>query len=75
MKMGELTYITTDAKKAMFAKTSLTKSNISFAEGDQYAILCLKRSKTDMKHIGVQIILAATSNQTCPVVALRKLVI
>ena len=75
MRMGELTYTAAEAKKATFAETGLTRSDISFAEGDQYAILRLKRSKTDTEHTGVQIILAATGEPTCPVAALRRLFI
>lgn len=60
MRMGELTYTAAAAKKATFAETSLTRSDISFAEGDQYAILRLKLSKTNKEHTGLQIILAAT---------------
>ncbi len=75
MRMGKLIYMAAEAKKATFAETSLTRSDISFAEGDQYAILYLKRSKTDTEHTGVQIILAATGEQMCPVAALRKLFI
>ena len=36
-------------------------------------ILRLKRSKTDTDDIGVEIVLAATHDQTCPVAALRAL--
>ncbi len=50
MRIGELIYTTAEAKKATFAETSLTKSDISFAESDQYAILRLKRSQTDTEH-------------------------
>lgn len=75
MRMGELTYTAVDAKKATFAETGLTRSDISFAEEDLYAILRLKRSKTDIEHTGVQIILAATDERTFPVVALRRLFI
>ncbi len=75
MKMGELIYTAAKAKKATFAKTGLTRLDISFAEGDQYAILRLKRSKTDTKYTGVKIILAATGERTCPLAALRKLFI
>ncbi len=75
MRMGELTYTAAEAKKATFAETSLTRSDISFAEGDQYAIVRLKQSKTDMEHTGVQIILAATGEPTWPVAALRRLFI
>ena len=42
MRMGELTYIVADARNVMFAEKGLTRSDISFAEGDQYAILRLK---------------------------------
>lgn len=75
MRMGELTYAAAEAKKATFAETSLTRLDISFAEKDQYAILHLKKSKTNTEYIGVQIILAATGKRTCPVAALRKLFI
>ena len=73
--MGELTYTAAEAKKATFAETGLTRLDILFAESDQYAILQLKRSKTDTEHTGVQIILAATGEPTCPVAALRRLFI
>lgn len=66
MRIGELTYTAADAKKATFSKTGLTRSEISFAESDQYAILCIKRSKTDTEHTGVQIILAATEHARWP---------
>ncbi len=75
MGMEESTYTAAEAKKATFAETGLTKSDISFAEGDQYAILRLKQSKTDTEHTGVQIILAATGDPICPVAALRRLFI
>lgn len=70
MRMGELTYTAMEVKKAMFAETSFTRSDISFAKGDQYAILHLKRSKTNTEHTGVQIILKVTCKQTCSVIAL-----
>ncbi len=37
-----LTFTAAETKKATFAETGLTRSDISFAEGDQYAILRLK---------------------------------
>lgn len=73
MQIGELTYMATELKKDSFKDTKLTRPDISFAEGDQYATLRLKQSKTDVKHTGVQIILAATGKTTCPVSALRRL--
>ncbi len=75
MRIGELTYTAAEAKKAKFAETGLTGSDILFAEGDQYAILRLKQSKTNTEHTGVQIILAATDEPTCPLAALRRLFI
>ncbi len=75
MRRGDLTYTAAEAKKATFAETGLTRSDISFAEGDQYPILQLKQSRTDTEHTGAQIIFAATVEATCPVVALRRLFI
>lgn len=75
MRMEELTYVAAKAKKATFADIGLIRLHISFAERDQYAILWLKWSKTDVKYIWLQIILAATDKNTCPVAALRKLFI
>jgi hypothetical protein len=56
-----------------FENTSLTRSDITFAENDEYARLRLKRSKTDTLFKGVDILLAATGTPTCPVYALRQL--
>lgn len=75
LRLGEITYTATEAKKTSFKDTKVTRSDISFSEGDQYAILRLKRSKTDTEHTGVQIVLAATGEKTCPVNALRRLFI
>lgn len=51
--MDKFTYIAAKAKKTTFAKTGLTKSDISFAEGNHYAILYLKQKKTDVEYIGI----------------------
>ena len=75
IRMGELTYTAAEAKKATFAETGITRSDISFAEGDKYAILRLKQSKTDTEHTGMQMILAAIGQRKCPVAALRRLFI
>ncbi len=71
--LGEITYTSTDLKKASFSRTRVTRSDVSFAEGNQYEVLRLKQSKTDTKHTEVQIILAATGEKTCPVAALARL--
>ncbi len=42
MRMEEWTYTAAEAKKATFAEIGLKRSDISFGEGDQYAILRLK---------------------------------
>ena len=75
LRMGEFTYTEAEAQLQIFTHTKLTQSDITFSEGDQHAILRLKRSKTDIHHTGVEIILAATPNapRTCPVKALRAL--
>lgn len=75
LRMGEFTYTDTEAQSRVFARTKLTRSDITFSDGDQHAILRLKRSKTDVQHTGVEIILAATQSaaRTCPVTALRTL--
>lgn len=75
MQRGKLTYTAAGLKKDLFKDTKLTRSDISFAEGDQYAILRLKRSKTDIEHTGIQIILAVIGEPRCPVSALRRLFI
>ena len=72
IRIEESIYTSAEAKKATFSKTGLIRSNISFAGGDQYVILRLKRSKTNTEHTGVQIILAATNNRTCFITSLRK---
>lgn len=73
LRLGEITYTSAELKKANFVDTHATRSDVSFAEGNQHAVLRLKRSKTDIEHSGVQIILAATGENTCPVAALRQL--
>lgn len=72
-RMGEITYTAAQAKKTSFSSIKATRSDISFAEDDEYAVLRLKRSKTDIEHSGVQMILAATGEPTCPVIALCRL--
>lgn len=74
LRSGEFTYSLKDQPGSRtFTNTKLTRSDITFDENFDYAILRLKRSKTDLDHKGVEIILAATHDQICPVAALRKL--
>jgi hypothetical protein len=73
LRSSKFTYSITDVKPKTFLYTSLTRSSTTFGERDQYAVLQLKRSKTDVKHKGIEILLAATYNSTCPVAVLRLL--
>ena len=40
----------------------LTRGDIIFGDSDKYAIITLKRSKTDVKYKGVEIIIIATNS-------------
>ncbi len=73
LRAGEFTYTEKDLKRNSFSKTKPTRSDVTFSDDNRYAILRLKRSKTDRKHRGVDIYLAATSNSRCPVAALQRL--
>lgn len=73
MRLGELTYIATEKANPSFKDLYFTRSDITFSEQNQYAMLRLKRSKTDTNHTGVLIRLAATKDFTCPVTALHSL--
>jgi hypothetical protein len=53
--------------------TKLTRSNITFGPNNKHILLRLKRSKTDLLHKGVKIVIAATGENICPVKALRRL--
>ena len=54
-------------------QTKLTRSDVTFGENDEHVLLRLKRSKTDVQHRGVEIVLAATDSPLCPVRTLRRL--
>lgn len=74
LRMGKFTYTKADLKnRKLFSATKLTRSDITFSQDNQYMILRLIRSKTDVKHTGVEVIIAATNNTTCSVSALRQL--
>ena len=70
IRLGEITYTTKERKHASFEHTQLTKSDISFSTDLSYAILRLKRSKTDVHNSGVKIVLAASGETTYPIVSL-----
>lgn len=56
LRLGEITSTSAEQSRSTFTDTGVTRSDISFAEIDQYAILRLKRSKNDTEQTGVQII-------------------
>jgi hypothetical protein len=69
--IGEFTYIIKEAADlTTFIAIKLMKSNIYFTEDYNYLILRLKWSKTDTKHEGVSIIVAAIGNRAYLVAAL-----
>jgi hypothetical protein len=71
LRIGEFTYTTKEAADpTTFIATKLIRSDIRFVEDYNYLILRLKRSKTDTKHEGVSIIVAAIGDRACPVAAL-----
>ena len=72
--MGEFTYTKVElANRKIFIATKFTRSDITFSQDDQYVILRLKRSKTNTKHTGIEIIIAAIHDSTCLVTALREM--
>lgn len=52
LRLGEITYTRAQSIKPAFVDTRPTRSDVVFAENDQYTVLRLKRSKTDMDHAG-----------------------
>lgn len=73
LRLGEITYKSKDLTSRSFADLNVTRSDVHFSENNQHAIIRLKRTKTDTSHTGVEVILAATGESTCPVQALRIL--
>jgi hypothetical protein len=51
----------------------LTRSNITFGPNNKHILLRLKRSKTNLLHKEVKIVIATTGEDICPVKALRRL--
>jgi integrase len=72
LRSGEFTY-DDRLDSRTFVNTTLTRSDVTFSDSYDHLVLRLKRSKTDTKHLGVDIIVAATGTRTCPIAALRDL--
>ena len=73
LRLGKITYTGTELKKASFLDSKVTRSNVSFSKENQYAVLCLKQSKTNTKHTSAKIVFAVTSDKSCPIAALSRL--
>jgi hypothetical protein len=74
LRSGEFTYDACElSNRRVFESTSLLHSNVTFSDNFDHAILTLKRSKIDIEHKGVQIVLVASSNSICLVRALKRL--
>ncbi|KAF2802652.1 uncharacterized protein BDZ99DRAFT_512448 [Mytilinidion resinicola] len=72
LRLSEFTYKKKDLiNKRTFINTRLTRSNVCIAA--DYAMLRLSRSKTNIAHKGVQILLSRISDNACPVRALKRL--
>jgi hypothetical protein len=69
LRMGEFTIKTSQLNDnpRTFNYTRLTRSDVTFSDDNLHVVLCLKRSKSDTEHRGVDIVLAATGSITCPV--------
>jgi hypothetical protein len=56
--------------KHISENTKLTQSNVTFGLNNKHILLRLKRSKTNLLHKGVKIVIAATGENICLVKAL-----
>ena len=66
LQSREFTYNSLDLQDLRtFQQTRLLRSDITFRDLDDHAIISLKRSKTNYNHKGVEIVVATTSSSTC----------
>lgn len=70
--MGEVTYDNKDLNPD-FPRLHVTRGSVRISPNYDHMILLLPRSKTDIKNEGVQIIIASTGDNLCPVQAIRTL--
>ena len=73
MRIGEITFIDAQNGVSLFKVTKVIRADISLSEFEQFVMLRLKTSKTDVNHTGVLIVIGATHQQNCPMTVLRKL--
>jgi hypothetical protein len=74
LRLGEVTYNPADVlNKTRFLQTKVTRSCIRFSPNYDHLTLYLKRSKTDVDHKGVTILVAAIEGPFCTIAAMRHL--
>lgn len=74
LRSREFTYEAKDLRDLLaFQSTNILRSDVTFSDSNDYVIIALKRSKTDLQHKGVAIVISATDTATCPVKALCRL--
>jgi hypothetical protein len=73
LRMGEFTNTATDLTASGTGPKVLRRSDVTFSENHNTATLLLRRSKTDVNHTGIRIILARTGGIACPVSSLLHL--
>ena len=74
LRLGEVTYNPADViNNTRFLQTKVTRSCIRFSPNYDHLTLYLKRSKTDVDHKGVTILVAAIEGPFCTIAAMRHL--
>jgi hypothetical protein len=74
LRTAELTCEPKDLEnRPVFEHTKLQRRDVTFADNDEHAVILLRSSKSDYDHTGVEIVVANTGEDTCPVAALRAL--
>ena len=74
LRIGEFTYRALDLEMGpAFHNWFLTKSSIRFIENDKHIELTLPVSKTDPFRQGIQLIIAGSHDEACPVRAMKQL--
>ena len=71
LRSGEFTYTSKDRGMANFGKWFLTRRSVTFF--DDHIVVHLPSSKTDRFRKGIDIPIAASGDNACPVKALRRL--
>lgn len=66
MQLEKLVYTNAIKQSASFKDLHLIRSDITFSKNNQYVILHLRWSKTNIYHTSVLIMLAATASLWCP---------